>query len=89
MKKNIKFRIRATSIWPFNSNEQGSEDSYITNEKNDHNQNCGENFVAELPHIVETIQQITIEDLPTNMSKNDQHYYVNMPQSLIVIKKQQ
>jgi hypothetical protein len=40
----------------------------------------GEEFVVvKLLNIVETIQQIIVEDLSTsNMLKNDKHYYVDM-----------
>ncbi len=40
----------------------------------------GEEFVVvELLHIVETVQQIIVEDLSTsNMLENDKHYYVDM-----------
>jgi hypothetical protein len=44
----------------------------------DHNQDWGEEFVVELLHIIEIVQQIVVENLLTNMFKNDQHYYVNM-----------
>jgi hypothetical protein len=39
-----------------------------------------EEFIdVELLHIVETIQQIIVEDLSTsNMLENDKHYYVDM-----------
>jgi len=47
-----------------------------------------ETIITKLLHIVETIQQITIKYLSTNMSKNDQCYYVNMFQSPAMIEKQ-
>ncbi len=56
--------------------------------KTNHNQDCGEElFFVKLLHIFEIIQQIVVEDLPTNMLKNDQHYYVNMLQSFTMVEK--
>ncbi len=50
----------------------------------------GEEFiVVEFLHIVETIQQIIVEDLSTsNMLQNDKHYYVDMIQSPKMIEEQ-
>ncbi len=63
-----------------NINNQGSEYKYTTYEEVNHNRDWGQEFViVELLHIVETIQQIIIEDLSTsNMLENDKHYYVDM-----------
>ncbi len=62
-----------------NINYQGSENDHTTNEKVDHNQDWGEeSTIVKLLYIIGTIQQIAIEDLPTNISKNDQHSYVHM-----------
>jgi hypothetical protein len=77
-------KIQPSKIYITSSiNNQGSEDDYTTNKEADHNQDWG----GELLHIIEIIQQIVVEDLPTNMLKNDQHYYVNMVQSLTMIEK--
>ncbi len=53
-----------------NINDQKNESDY-TNEETNQNQNQGEQFVVVEPlYIVETIQQITSEDLLTNKLKN-------------------
>ncbi len=61
-------RIQTTT----NINYQGNENDHTTNKKVDHNQDWGEeSTIVKLLYIVGTIQQIAIEDLPTNISKND------------------
>jgi hypothetical protein len=61
-----------------NINDQKNEND-CTNEETNQNQNWGEQFVVVEPlYIIETIQQITSEDLLTNKLKNDQCYYLDI-----------
>jgi hypothetical protein len=79
-------KVYTTSI---NINNAKSEEDYTIEEETKNNQQRGENFVAaKLLHIGETIQHLTSENLPTYRPKNDQHYYVDMPQSPLVREQQ-
>ncbi len=72
-----------------NLNNAGSEQEYTTENEAKNNPQWGEEFVIiELLHIVETYQCPTPEDPPIYRPKNDQRYYVDMPQSLIMIEHQ-
>jgi hypothetical protein len=58
--------------------------NYTIEEEAKNNQQWGEDFVVmKFFHIGETIQH-----LPMYMLENDQHYYVDMPQTPIVRKQQ-
>jgi hypothetical protein len=76
----------ATSI----NNHGNDQKEYTLDEETNCNQSqqWKEEFVvAKFLHIVKTlIHQITLKDHPTNMLKFDQHYYVNMTQSLAMVE---
>ncbi len=75
-------KVYTTSI---NINNARSEKDYTIEEETKNNQQWEEDFaVREFLHIGETIQHLTFEDLPMYMPKNDQRYYVDMPQSSIM-----
>jgi len=75
-----------------NINHGNDQEDYTSDEQIDYNktQQWKEEFTIVEPfHIAKTsIHQTTLENHPTNMLKFDQHYYVDMPQSLTVIKEQ-
>jgi hypothetical protein len=76
----------ATSI----NNHGSDQKEYTSNEEIDHSQSQQwreESVVAKFLHIVKTlVHQTTLKDHPTNMLKFDQHYYVDMIQSLVMIE---
>jgi hypothetical protein len=79
-------KVYTTTI---NINNARSEKDYTIEEETENNQQWGEDFDAiELLYIGETSQHLTSEDLPTYKPENDQHYYVDMPQSPITREQQ-
>ncbi len=91
--KAMDNKIQPSKIYTAtNINNHGSDqEEYTLYEKNDHKQSqqWREEFVVvEFLHIAKTlVHQTTHEDHPTNMLKFDQHYYLNMIQSLAVIEE--
>ncbi len=70
-----------------NVNNVGNEEDYTTKQQVENNPQWGEeSIIVELFHIAKTYQHPRFEDL--FMSQNDQHYYVNMPHSLIMLNQQ-
>ncbi len=82
-------KIQRLKIYIITSINDQKNEIDCTNEETNQNQNQGEEYVVVEPLlIVETIQQITGEDLLTNKLENDQYYYLNMFQNLIMIGKE-
>jgi hypothetical protein len=78
-------------LWGFSLTLKGnnviSEEDYKKKEEAENNQQWAEDFViTNLFHINEIAQYPTSKDLPTYKLKNDQCYYVDMPQSPIMRK---
>jgi hypothetical protein len=67
-----------------NVSNVGNEKDYTTKQQVENNPQWGEeSIIAQLFHIIKTNQHPRFENLP--MSQNDQHYYVNTPDNLIML----
>jgi hypothetical protein len=72
-----------------NFNNARNEKEYIIKNEVKNNLQWGEESTTiEFLHMVETDQHLTSKDPPIYRPENDQHYYVDMPQSLTMIEQQ-
>jgi len=87
--KAMDNKIKPSQVYiVVNLNNAWNQEEYTTTNEAENNPQWGEKFVAiELLHIVKTNHRPTFEDPPIYKPKNDQHYYVDMPQSPIVIEQ--
>jgi hypothetical protein len=83
-------KIRPLEVYStINLNNARNEEEYTIENEAENNPQWGEEFVViELLHIAKIDQCPTSKDPPIYRPKNDQHYYVDMPESPIVIEQQ-
>jgi len=83
-------KIRPLEVYSIiNLNNARNEEEYTIENEAENNPQWGEEFIAiELLHIVEIDQCPTSKDPPIYKPENDQRYYVDMPESFIVIEQQ-